>query len=114
MDFSMQLLPSKIEFLGHQIRQSFVSPVNGQSFVSPVNVHIEPDNYEVHFKTNLIYQMSVAKEPNNPLQLSNYAQFLHLVVKDHDSADEWFKRAIQVEPQDAEALGAICLLLVAG
>ncbi|XVE52529.1 hypothetical protein DITRI_Ditri02bG0129500 [Diplodiscus trichospermus] len=82
--------------LGHQIRQQFVSPVN---------VHIEPDNCEVHLRTNLIYQMSVAEEPNNPLLLSNYAQFLHLVVKDHDRAEEWFKRAIQLEPQDAEALG---------
>ncbi|XWS56694.1 hypothetical protein CRYUN_Cryun09bG0107800 [Craigia yunnanensis] len=76
-----------------------------QQLVSPLNVHLEPDNYEVHFRTNLVYQMCVAEEPNNPLLLSNYAQFLHLVVKDHDRAEECFKRAIQVEPQDAEALG---------
>lgn len=82
--------------LDHQIRQQLVSPLN---------VHLEPDNHEGHFRTNLVYQMRVAEEPNNPLLLSNYAQFLHLVVKDHDRAEECFKRAIQAEPQDAEALG---------
>ncbi|XVF24059.1 hypothetical protein REPUB_Repub13aG0094100 [Reevesia pubescens] len=82
--------------LDHQMRQQLVSPLH---------VQLEPDNYEVHFRTNLVYQMYVAEEPNNPLLLSNYAQFLQLVVKDHDRAEECFKRAIQVEPQDAEALG---------
>lgn len=82
--------------LDHQTRKMLVSPVN---------VKIEPDNYEVHFRTNLAYQMLVAEDPNNPLLLSNYAQFLHLVSKDHDRAEMMFKRAIEVEPQDAEALG---------
>ncbi|TYI78352.1 hypothetical protein E1A91_D06G205300v1 [Gossypium mustelinum] len=76
-----------------------------QQLVSPLHVGIEPDNYEVHSKRNLVYQMRIAEEPNNALLLSNYAQFLHLVVKDYDRAEECFKRAIEVEPQDAEALG---------
>ncbi|XVE99720.1 hypothetical protein REPUB_Repub03eG0225100 [Reevesia pubescens] len=82
--------------LDHQIRQQLVSPLH---------VQLEPDNYEVHFRTNLVYEKCVAEEPNNTLLLSNYAQFLSLVFKDHDRAEECFKRAIQVEPQDAEALG---------
>ncbi|XP_052488045.1 uncharacterized protein LOC105772276 [Gossypium raimondii] len=66
--------------LEYQIRQQLVSPLHEE---------VEPDNHE----------------PNNSLFLTNYAQFLHLVVKDYDRAEEYFKRAIEVEPQDAEALG---------
>ncbi|TYJ31227.1 hypothetical protein E1A91_A06G184100v1 [Gossypium mustelinum] len=76
-----------------------------QQLVSPLHAEIEPDNYEVHSKTDLVYQMRIAEEPNNALLLTNYAQFLHLVVNDYDRAEECFKRAIEVEPQDAEALG---------
>ncbi|KAG4196321.1 hypothetical protein ERO13_A06G164250v2 [Gossypium hirsutum] len=76
-----------------------------QQLVSPLHVEVEPDNHEVHFRTNLVYQMRIVEQPNNSLLLTNYAQFLHLVVKDYDRAEEYFKRAIEVEPQDAEALG---------
>ncbi|MBA0662849.1 hypothetical protein Goklo_006917 [Gossypium klotzschianum] len=82
--------------LEYQIRQQLVSPLHEE---------VEPDNHEVHFRTNLVYQMHIDEQPNNSLFLTNYAQFLHLVVKDHDRAEEYFKRAIEVEPQDAEALG---------
>ncbi|KAK5826528.1 hypothetical protein PVK06_021452 [Gossypium arboreum] len=81
-----------------------------QQLVSPLHAEIEPDNYEVHSKTDLVYQMRIAEEPNNALLLTNYAQFLHLVVNDYDRAEECFKRAIEVEPQDAEALGLYALL----
>ncbi|MBA0778502.1 hypothetical protein Gotri_006358 [Gossypium trilobum] len=76
-----------------------------QQLVSPLHAEVEPDNHEVHFRTNLVYQMHIDEQPNNSLFLTNYAQFLHLVVKDYDRAEEYFKRAIDVEPQDAEALG---------
>ncbi|MBA0748263.1 hypothetical protein Gogos_005107 [Gossypium gossypioides] len=76
-----------------------------QQLVSPLHAEVEPDNHEVHFRTNLVYQMHIDEQPNNSLFLTNYAQFLHLVVKDYDRAEEYFKRAIEVEPQDAEALG---------
>ncbi|MBA0778501.1 hypothetical protein Gotri_006358 [Gossypium trilobum] len=82
--------------LEYQIRQQLVSPLHAE---------VEPDNHEVHFRTNLVYQMHIDEQPNNSLFLTNYAQFLHLVVKDYDRAEEYFKRAIDVEPQDAEALG---------
>lgn len=55
-----------------------------QRFVSPVTVQIPPDDYADYLLTELSYQLAVAQEPNNPLLLSNYAQFLFLVVHDHD------------------------------
>ncbi|KAL4388485.1 hypothetical protein GQ457_09G031180 [Hibiscus cannabinus] len=99
-----------------------------QQLVSPLSVQLEPeDNYETHLRTSLVYQMRISEDPENSLLLLNYAQFLYLVVKDHDRYDlksycfrselcpvidlrdsnrveEYFKRAIRVEPQDPEAL----------
>ncbi|KAL6531033.1 hypothetical protein OROHE_014102 [Orobanche hederae] len=73
-------------------------------FVSPVFVEVEPDPYEDYLRTDLLYQMNLSQQPNNPLLLCNYAQFLHLVACDYDRAEECFKRAIQVFPPDAESL----------
>eukprot|EP00262_Sarcandra_glabra_P004208 TRINITY_DN1517_c4_g1_i1.p1 TRINITY_DN1517_c4_g1~~TRINITY_DN1517_c4_g1_i1.p1 ORF type:complete len:574 (+),score=58.78 TRINITY_DN1517_c4_g1_i1:465-2186(+) len=75
-----------------------------QRFVSPVSVEIEAEDYEAYFKTELLYQQAISQEPQNPLLLSNYAQFLYLVVHDHDRAEEYFKRAVRIEPPDAESL----------
>lgn len=75
-----------------------------QRFVSPVNAKIESDDYADYFRTELLYQAGLAQEPNNPLLLANYAQFLYLVIRDYDRAEEFFKRAAKVEPKDAEAL----------
>ncbi|KAA8549377.1 hypothetical protein F0562_001061 [Nyssa sinensis] len=75
-----------------------------QSFVSPVTVKIEADDYAYYFRTELLYQTFLTQEPNNPLLLANYAQFLYLVAQDYDRAEEYFKRAVKVEPPDAEAL----------
>lgn len=72
-------------------------------FVSPVRVKIEADDYVDYFRTELVYQMALREEPNNPLLLANYAQFLWLVPDDRDRAEEYFKRATEVEPADAEA-----------
>ncbi|KAL1825191.1 hypothetical protein ACET3Z_011969 [Daucus carota] len=75
-----------------------------QWFVSPVTVEIEPDDKMDYFKTDLLYQMGLSRDPENSLLLCNYAQFLHLVAHDYDRAEECFKRAIQVEPPDAESM----------
>ncbi|KAK9124456.1 hypothetical protein Sjap_014058 [Stephania japonica] len=74
--------------------------------VSPVTVEIESDQSYVdeYFKTEAMYLHAVAQDPYNALLLSNYAQFLYLVVHDHDRAEEYFKRAVEVKPADAEAL----------
>ncbi|XP_031271117.1 uncharacterized protein LOC116129524 [Pistacia vera] len=74
-----------------------------QRFVSPIKANIESDEYADYFKTELLYQISLQREPQNPLLLANYAQFLYLVAHDYDRAEEYFKRAIGVEPADADA-----------
>ncbi|RZC78277.1 hypothetical protein C5167_002451 [Papaver somniferum] len=75
-------------------------------FVSPVKLEVEQEDFTVYFKTELLYQLALWKEPQNPLLLSNYAQFLYLVVHDHDRAEDYFNRAISVESvaPDAEIL----------
>ncbi|XWS74835.1 hypothetical protein CRYUN_Cryun01aG0032000 [Craigia yunnanensis] len=88
------VIPDEIaEILDHQIRQQLVSPLN---------VQLEPDNYEVHFRKTSVTRCVLPR--SRVILFSNHAQFLHLVIKDYDRAEECFKRAIQVEPQDAEAL----------
>ncbi|KAL9230183.1 hypothetical protein vseg_005569 [Gypsophila vaccaria] len=71
-------------------------------FVSPVEVEIERDDYEEYHRTELFYQIGLLQEPNNTLLLANYAQFLCLVSRDYDRAEECFKRAIQLDRSDAE------------
>nr|XP_028960769.1 uncharacterized protein LOC103455109 [Malus domestica] len=75
-----------------------------QKFVSPITVNVEPDYHEHYFRTDLLYQMGLAQDPHNALLLSNYAHFLHVVARDHDRAEECFRRAVQGEKPDAEAL----------
>lgn len=72
--------------------------------VSPVTVEMEADDYMEYFRTELGYQMGLAEDPNNPMLLCNYAQFLFLVARDHDRAEECFKRALERDATDAEAL----------
>lgn len=73
-----------------------------QHFVSPWSVELEPDTHEDYQRTDLLYQMNLSQDPDNPLLLCNYAQFLYLVARDHDRAEECFKRAVQVVPFDPE------------
>lgn len=72
-------------------------------FVSPISAKIEADDYEDYFRTDLLYQTGLSQDPNNPLLLANYAQFLYIVAHDYDRAEDYFKRAIGVEPPDGEA-----------
>lgn len=76
-----------------------------QRFVSPISVQLEPDNYVCYDRTNLHYQQAIGSDPDNPLLLSNYAQFLHLVAHDHDRAEEYFQRAMKLDPSDGEVIG---------
>ncbi|GMH30563.1 hypothetical protein Nepgr_032406 [Nepenthes gracilis] len=82
-----------------------------QQFVSPVTVEIEADDYVEYHRTDLLYQIGVSEEPNNPLFLCNYAQFLYLVARDYDRAEECFHRAIQVDSTDAEVLSQYATFL---
>ncbi|KAF3795589.1 hypothetical protein EJ110_NYTH00202 [Nymphaea thermarum] len=75
-----------------------------RELVSPVVADIEPDDPTTYFRTQLVYQKAIEENPDNPLLLSNYAQFLYVVVHDHDRAEEYFQRAVRAQPPDAEAL----------
>ncbi|KAL8140966.1 hypothetical protein V2J09_006987 [Rumex salicifolius] len=75
-----------------------------QKFVSPVTAKIESDEeYPEFFRTELLYRTGLAQEPDNPLLLANFAQFLYTVAHDNDRAEEYFKAAMSIEPKDAEA-----------
>lgn len=83
-----------------------------QRFVSPVIVQIEADNdYADYFRTGLLYQVGLVQDPDNPLLLANYAQFLYVVAHDYDRAEEYFKKAVGVEPRDAEAFNKYATFL---
>nr|XP_043620857.1 uncharacterized protein LOC122592639 [Erigeron canadensis] len=75
-----------------------------KQFVSPVKVEIEEEDVDDYYKTEMLYQTGLSQEPDNPMLLANYAQFLYLVARDYDRAEDYFKRASMVEPKDAEAL----------
>uniref|UniRef100_A0A0D6QYN9 Uncharacterized protein n=1 Tax=Araucaria cunninghamii TaxID=56994 RepID=A0A0D6QYN9_ARACU len=85
-----------------------------QRFVAPIAVQLEPDNYICYDRTNLHYQHSISADPDNPLLLANYAQFLHLVFHDYDRADEYFQRAVKLDPSDAEVIGRYAQFLWLG
>ncbi|XP_009344571.1 uncharacterized protein LOC103936461 [Pyrus x bretschneideri] len=87
-----------------EMRDEALDHATVQQFVSPITVNVEPDYHEHYFRTDLLYQMGLAQDPHNALLLSNYAQFLHVVARDHDRAEECFRRAVQGEKPDAEAL----------
>nr|GEV57426.1 hypothetical protein [Tanacetum cinerariifolium] len=73
-------------------------------FVSPVMVKMEEVDTEDYLKTELVYQRGLLTEPDNPLLLANYAQFLYLFAHDHKRAEVYFKKASEIEPKDAETL----------
>ncbi|RZC44187.1 hypothetical protein C5167_037138 [Papaver somniferum] len=88
-----------------QSRDSILDHETMRSFVSPVKVETDSDLTNGKFlKTELMYQKALLQEPHNALLLANYAKFLHLVVHNHDRAEEYFKRAADIEPVDAELL----------
>lgn len=66
-----------------ELRTEALDPETVQQLVSPLSVELEEDDYADYFRTDLEYQMGLARDPNNPLLLSNYAQFLYLVYSDH-------------------------------
>ncbi|XP_010535389.1 PREDICTED: uncharacterized protein LOC104810716 isoform X2 [Tarenaya hassleriana] len=73
-------------------------------YVSAIEAKIEMDGYEEYERTEEMYEKGLAEEPDNPLLLANYAQFLYLVSGDYDRAEEYFERATGREGGgDAEA-----------
>ncbi|KAG2327973.1 hypothetical protein Bca52824_010701 [Brassica carinata] len=60
------------------------------------------DDYANYTRTELLYKIGLAQEPNNPMLLANYAQFLYLIYQDYGIAEKCFKNAIELEEADAE------------
>lgn len=76
VDEAEQMQYSKIDnALDHETRKRFVSPVDAR---------VETEEHMDYFKTELLYQTGLSQEPNNPLLLANYAQFLYIVSNDYD------------------------------
>ncbi|KAG5393135.1 hypothetical protein IGI04_023098 [Brassica rapa subsp. trilocularis] len=71
--------------------------------VSPIIARVALDDNANYTRTELLYKIGLAQEPNNPLLLANYAQFLYLVSQDYDRAEKCFKKAIESGEADAEA-----------
>ncbi|CAF1708919.1 uncharacterized protein BNAC03G56410D [Brassica napus] len=71
--------------------------------VSPIIARVALDDDASYTRTELLYKIGLAQEPNNTLLLANYAQFLYLVSQDYDRAEKCFKKAIESGEADAEA-----------
>ncbi|ONK76823.1 uncharacterized protein A4U43_C02F200 [Asparagus officinalis] len=82
-----------------------------QQLVSPVTVGLEPEDHADYSETELMYRRALSQDPDNVLLLSNFAQFLFLVLHDHDRAEYFFKRASEKKPGDAEALCRYAMFL---
>ncbi|WOL14946.1 hypothetical protein Cni_G23727 [Canna indica] len=84
--------------------EALMDPDTLRWFVSPVTIELQPDDYQEYLRTEIMYQQALSQDPENALLLTNFAQFLHLVLHDHDRAEYYFKRAAALQPADAEAL----------
>ncbi|KAL5231465.1 hypothetical protein ABZP36_030241 [Zizania latifolia] len=82
-----------------------------ENLVAPVEAELETESHAEYARTEQRYQLAVSEEPNNPLILANFAQFLYLVQNDHDRAEQYFERAVRAEPADAEALSRYATFL---
>ncbi|KAF3569980.1 hypothetical protein F2Q69_00063704 [Brassica cretica] len=92
----------KMETLDHETMKQMVSPVEAR---------VEAEESMDYFKTELLYQTGLSQQPDNVLLLTNYAQFLYLIIHDYDRAEKYFKRAAKAEPTDAEALNKYATFL---
>ncbi|EAY98243.1 hypothetical protein OsI_20153 [Oryza sativa Indica Group] len=81
------------------------------NLVAPVEAEIETEGHAEYTRTEQRYELAVSEEPNNPLILANFAQFLYLVQNDHDRAEQYFERAVRAEPADAEVLSRYATFL---
>jgi protein O-mannosyl-transferase len=58
-----------------------------------------------HEKYNNKYQEKLKKLPHKSDFLCEYAIFLHFSCKDYDKAEEYYKKAINADPDNAYAQG---------
>lgn len=71
--------------------------------VSPIIASVALDDNANYARTELLYKMGLAQEPNNTLLLANYAQFLYLVSQDYDRAEKCFKKAMESGEVEVDA-----------
>lgn len=64
--------------------EALMDPDTLRRFVSPVTAVAEPDDLSAYCATELTYKVALAENPDDPLLLSNFAQFLFTVHRDHD------------------------------
>jgi len=77
-------LQEEAAILQEEWRSEVLDHETRQRFVAPVSVELEGDHYEEYIKTELYYKMHLLRTPHSSLLLSNYAQFLFLVLHDTD------------------------------
>ncbi|KAG7633554.1 Tetratricopeptide repeat-containing domain [Arabidopsis suecica] len=94
-----------------QMQDSSVDRDMRLRLVSPITARIELDDYANYTRTELLYKIGLAQEPDNHLLLANYAQFLYLVTQDHERAENCFKKAIESEDVDAETYSKYAIFL---
>nr|XP_007141787.1 hypothetical protein PHAVU_008G225600g [Phaseolus vulgaris]ESW13781.1 hypothetical protein PHAVU_008G225600g [Phaseolus vulgaris] len=75
-------LQEEAAILQKELRSDVLDHETRQRFVAPVSVELEGDHYEEYIKTDLYYKKHLLQTPHCSLLLSNYAQFLFLVLHD--------------------------------
>ncbi|TKY56845.1 TPR repeat-containing protein [Spatholobus suberectus] len=96
-------LLEEASILQKELRSEVLDHETRQWLVAPVSVELEGDHYEEYVKTELHYKKHLLRTPHCSLLLSNYAQFLFLVLHDIDGAEEYYKRSVLVGSPEAEA-----------
>lgn len=72
------------EMQGSFTDASFMNPDVLKWLVKPVVVEAENDAYPEYVKTELNYQLAVQQDPESSLLLTNFVQFLQLVLHDNE------------------------------
>ncbi|RDX93303.1 hypothetical protein CR513_24451 [Mucuna pruriens] len=66
--------------------------------------HITTPNCYEESNVEDYYKKMIDENPNNPLFLKKYAQFLLQSKKDHQAAEDYYSRAIVADPSDGEMI----------
>ncbi|KAG6494137.1 uncharacterized protein LOC122002699 [Zingiber officinale] len=91
--------------------EALMDPETLRSMVAPVSVELQAEEQPKLLHTEMMYEQALSQDPNNALLLSNFAQFLFLVLRQHDRAEESFLKAMKVAPGDAETLSRYATFL---
>lgn len=72
---------------------------------------IDPKSVKDPDKRDRLHRLTLRVFPRNPDLLSGYAFFLQTVRKDYDRAEAYCRKATEIDPKNAYALGVYALLL---